>query len=134
MGDYAGRTTFTSGAFAIVAVLAAEALFVTGAAWTYGVRGWTFTSIGLTGMSLFGLAAILDTLTQRVVLEDDRLVVGRFWGSQSYAREQIVQVSDAKGSPTSMRLADGRIVRLPFVGNSMGTSIRAWLKSGGASA
>jgi hypothetical protein len=41
---------------------------------------------------------------------------------------EITHVAEGKGMPTTLRLADGRKVRLPPVGNSLGNSIRAWRK------
>jgi hypothetical protein len=39
-------------------------------------------------------------------------------------------VEEARGVPTMLLLSQGRAVKLPSVGSSLGNSIRAWLKYG----
>ena len=103
-------------------------LFAAGAVMTYSARGWTWVSIGLACATVAGLGAIVESLVLRVRLTDDALLVTDLRGRRRYPLSEIAEVGEAKGAPTSIRLADGRWVSLPAVGSSLGNSIRAWLK------
>jgi hypothetical protein len=107
-------------------------LFVVGAAMTYRERGWNWVSATLACMTVLSVGGIVETLVFRVRLTDDALLVTDLRGRRSYPVADIVGVGEGKGVPTSIRLADGRWVKLPPVGNSLGNSIRAWLKHFGA--
>ncbi len=109
----------------IMSVIAA-ALFTAGALMTYSARGWTWVSIGLACASVAGVGGIVETLVLRVRLTDDALLVTDLRGRRRYPLSEITEVAEAKGAPTSIGLADGRWVRLPAVGSSLGNSIRAW--------
>lgn len=108
--------------------VASTLLFATGAVMTYLDRGWTWVSVGLACATVVGLAAIVESLILRVHLTDEALFVTDLGGRRSYQVGEIVGVGEGKGTPTTLLLADGRRVRLPGVGKSLGNSIRAWLK------
>jgi hypothetical protein len=128
MGAYRGRREFRAGrAMAVVSVLV-TLLFTSGAVMTYRQRGWHWVSVGLACATVFGLGAIVESLVLRVRLTDDALLVTDLRGRRRYDRAEIAAVEEAKGAPTAIRLVEGRWVRLPSVGNSLGNSIRAWLK------
>ncbi|HEX7337137.1 MAG TPA: hypothetical protein VF252_08015 [Gemmatimonadales bacterium] len=95
---------------------------------TYREQGWTWVSLGLAGMTVASLGAIVEALILRVQLTDRALLTTDLRGRRSYPREEITRVEQAKGVPTVIILTDGRVVRLPPVGNDIGNSIRAWLK------
>lgn len=130
MSRYAGRRVFRPGRWVVALVGVSEALFVTGAAWTFAAGGATFTSLGLGFMSLVGLAGLADVLTRRVELADDKLHVKGLWGRRSFARREIAGVREAKGVAPLLLLADGRAVKLPSEVAGLGNPVRAWLKSG----
>jgi hypothetical protein len=128
MGAYRGRREFRAGAGAIVVSVLVTILFGVGAVMTYRDRGWNWVSIGLACATVFGVAAIVEALVLRIQLTDDALVVTDLRGRRFYPVADIAGVEEAKGSPTMLLLASGRVVRLPPVGSSLGNSIRGWLK------
>ena len=103
-------------------------LFATGAAMTYRERGWTWVSIALACMTVLGVAGIVETVLYRVQLTDEALLVTDLRGRRAYPVTNIAGVEEAKGLPTTLILSDGRWVKLPSVGSSLGNSIRAWLR------
>ena len=111
----------------IISVLC-TALFATGAVMTYRERGWNWVSVGLACMTVFSVAGIAETLILCVRLTDDALIVTDLRGRRSYRLADIAGVYEAKGVATTLLLADGTKVNLPSVGNSIGNSIRSWLK------
>jgi hypothetical protein len=127
-GTYRGRRVFRSGRGMIIISVIPAVLFAAGAAMTYRERGWTWLSAGLACATVFGVAAIVESLIIRVELTDDALIATDLRGRRRYPAADIVRVGEAKGVPTSIGLADGRWVSLPSVGSSLGNSIRAWLK------
>jgi len=128
MGAYRGRRDFRAGPGAVVACVLSTMLFATGAAMTYRDRGWNWVSVGLACATMFGVAAIIESLVLRIRLTDDALFVTDLRGRRRYPRTDIAGVEEAKGVPATLLLSDGRWVRLPPVGSSLGNSIRAWLK------
>ncbi len=111
----------------IMSVLAAL-LFAAVAVMTYRLQGWNWVSIGLACATVVGLAGIVESLVVRVQISDDALIVTNLWGRRSYPAAEIARVEESKGAPTAILLVDGRWVKLPGVGSSLGNSIRAWLK------
>jgi PH (Pleckstrin Homology) domain-containing protein len=103
-------------------------LFVAGATMTYRERGWNWVSVVLACMTVVGVGGIIESLVLRVRLTDDALLVTDLRGRRRYDVTDIAGVHEAKGVPTAIQLADGRWVKLPSVGSSLGNSIRAWLK------
>jgi hypothetical protein len=71
----------------------------------------------------------VESLVLRVRLTDDALLVTDLRGRRCYPLTEIAKMEEAKGSPTAILLVDGRWVKLPSVGNSLGNSIRAWIKN-----
>jgi len=128
MGAYRGRREFRAGRAMVILSVFVALLFATGAVMTYRLRGWSWVSIGLACATVVGVGGIVESLVLRVRLTDDALLVTDLRGRRSYPLREITKVEEAKGSPTAIRLADGRWVILPSVGNSLGNSIRAWLK------
>ncbi len=108
-------------------------LFAAGAVMTYRERGWHWVSVGLACMTVVGAGAIVESLVLRVRLTDDALLVTDLRGRRRYPLADITRVEEAKGVPTAILLANGQWVRLPGVGDSIGNSIRAWLKQSGRS-
>ncbi len=128
MGTYRGRRVFRSGPVATAISVFVAMLFATGAAMTYRERGWTWVSIALACMTVLGVAGIVETVLYRVQLTDEALLVTDLRGRRAYPVTNIAGVEEAKGLPTTLILSDGRWVKLPSVGSSLGNSIRAWLR------
>jgi hypothetical protein len=95
---------------------------------TFRERGWSWVSVGLAGMTVLSVAAIVEAVVSRVQLTDEALLVTDLRGRRAYPVTNIAGVEEAKGVPTTLILSDGRGVKLPPVGSSLGNSIRAWLK------
>jgi len=128
MGAYRGRREFRAGRAIIIVSVFVALLFATGAVMTYRLRGWNWVSVGLACATVAGIGGIIESLVIRVRLTDDALLVTDLRGRRRYALAEITSVEEAKGSPTAILLSNGRWVRLPGVGSSLGNSIRAWLK------
>ena len=126
---YEGRRVFTRGRLTVASVCVATALFAAAAVVTFNLRGWNWVSIGMAVAVVFGFAGIVETLVERVVLEDEALVVRRLWGTRRYSIADIERVEEAKGVEPAIRLNNGQWVRLPDVGAQFGNSARAWLRA-----
>jgi hypothetical protein len=130
MAPYSGRRIFRSSPLLLVLLAAAELLFLAGTWVLYRYKGLALTTLTLGGLSVFGAIGLLDALTRRVVLAPDALLVTGLWGRRRYDKGDIVTVSQEKGGPPALKLADGRWARLPpEIGQAIGNSIRAWLKA-----
>ena len=129
MAPYGGRTEFRHGVGFAIMYVAITALFAAGAYSVWRAKGWTWVAIGLAGMAVFSVGAIVETFVERIRLTDDALLVRTFRGTRAYAKADIAAIAEAKGSPPSIRLKDGRWVRLPSLASNLGNSVRAWLKS-----
>ena len=103
-------------------------LFAAGSTMTYRERGWNWVSAGLAAMTLVGIGGIVESRVLRVRLTDDAMLVTELLGRRRYDAADIAGVYEGKGVPTAIQLVDGRLVKLPSVGSSLGNSIRAWLK------
>jgi len=112
----------------VIISLLVTALFAVGAVMTYRERGWNWVSIGLACMTVLSAGGIVENLFVRVKLTDDALVIIDFRGQRRYPKADITGVQEAKGVSPVLLLTNGRWVSLPSVGDSIGNSIRAWLK------
>lgn len=128
MRSYRGRRVFRAGPGAILISVLVTMLFATGAVMTYRARGWNWVSVGLACAAVLSVVAIVEAVVFRVQLTDEALFVTDLRGRRAYPVTDIAGVEEAKGVPTMLILSDGRGVKLPPVGSSMGNSIRAWLK------
>src|SRR5262245_43300876 len=91
-------------------------------------RMWVVPSFAILGA--FFLA---DICLSRIILASDNLRVFSIinFQSRTFARAEIDDVTWEKGGGASLKLHDGRWVRLPSVGRNaqgLANSIRAWLK------
>jgi hypothetical protein len=83
--------------------------------------------------ALFGALWLADLFTTRIVLARDsiRIVSISDFQSRTVPRVEIESVTWEKGCGASIRLRDGKWVRLPSVGRDaqgLTNTIRAWLK------
>jgi hypothetical protein len=112
-------------------VLAAAILFVSGAVFSYLQSDWSWTSLGLAGLSILGGAGVLELVTTRIVLSEDALECNSLWSRRRYAAADIASVTWEWGSGVSVKLTSGGWAKLPELGyNSQGlaNTLRAWLK------
>jgi hypothetical protein len=113
-------------------IAAAAALaFAAGLVFTYRQDGWTWASIAFAGMTLMGVAGILEVASSLVTLHDDALECGTVWSRRRYPVGDIVSVTWEKGAGVVLKLADGGWGKLPELGyNAQGlaNTVRAWLK------
>lgn len=131
MAAYRGRREFRAGPAMIVMSVVVTMLFAAGAVMTYRDRGWHWVSVGLACATVFSVGAIVESLILRVRITDDALLVTDLRGRRRYPVADITRVEEARGAPTAILLVNGQWVKLPSVGDSMGNSIRAWLKQSG---
>lgn len=127
---YNGRRVFRPGLTMLMIMVGCTALFAAGAVMTYRDRGWTWVSIGLATATVgLGFGSIIETLILRIELTDDAMIVTDLRGRRRYAMADIERIEEAKGVPPSLLLKGGRWVKLPSVSNSLGNSVRAWLRA-----
>jgi hypothetical protein len=125
---YKGRREFRAGVAITLLNIAATALFIAVAIVTYRVRGWNWVTIGMAGAVVVGILGIFESLVVRIQLTDDTMIVTDLRGRRRYPVTEIERIEEAKGVPAALLLKEGRWVKLPSVGNSLGNSVRAWLK------
>lgn len=129
MSDQAESRTFRSPRWYVAVVGVAALLFAIGAWYTYSSRGLHLWTLGTLTMAIVGIVAVIEVVVDRVVLTDSALHVIRIWSRRRYDKSQIVSVTQMKGTPVSLKLADGSWAHLPSVAVHPNT-IRAWLRSG----
>jgi hypothetical protein len=83
--------------------------------------------------AIAGAFWLADAITRRIVLGSDRIRIVSIsnFQSRTIARVEVESVTWEKGCGVSIKLRDGKWVRLPSVGrNAQGltNTIRAWLK------
>jgi hypothetical protein len=125
---YNGRREFRAGVAATLLTIAATALFSTAGIVTYRISGWSWLTIGMVVAVIIGVLGIVESLVVRIQLTDDEMIVTDLRGRRRFTVAEIERIEEAKGGPPALRLKEGRWVKLPSVGNSLGTSVRAWLK------
>jgi hypothetical protein len=128
MTDHAGSRVFRSPRWYVALVGVAAVLFAVGAWYTYSSRGLHLWTLGAVAMAIVGIVAVIEVIVDRVVLTDNAIHVIRIWSRRRYEKSQIVGVTQMKGTPVSLKLADGRWAHLPSVALHPNT-IRAWLRT-----
>jgi hypothetical protein len=123
--------TFRSSRWAVGLVAVALLLFAAGLLWFYRTEGLSLKTITFMGLTLFGIAGLIDAITQRIELHDDRIVLVQNLRKRQYARRLFVKATWAKGVPVSLQTTSGEWVSLPGVGASsqgLVNTLRAWIK------
>jgi len=108
----------------------AAVLFAAGAFVSYRALGLSWVTVVFVGLVALGIAGILDALTQRIELHDDRLVIVRNLRRREYPRAMFVKAQWSKGVPVSLQTAAGEWVHLPGVGASsqgLVNTLPAWI-------
>jgi hypothetical protein len=114
----------------VLALIAVFTLVCVAGVWIqYRTRGPGLGLIGAVALVVFGVLAIVETLSLKVELTDDAVHITKWWVRRSYARDSIVRFTNEKGVSAAFLLADGRWVKLPPV-DASGNSFRAWLRAG----
>jgi hypothetical protein len=115
----------------VLAFLAAVA-FLAGAVLLHRLQGWSWVTFAFAGMTVIGIAGLVDAWTMRVELHPEHIVVMRNLRKSSYPRSAFSGVTWGKGVPVSLQQASGGWVQLPGVGPSaqaLVNTLRAWLKT-----
>jgi hypothetical protein len=128
MSDQAGGRVFRSPRWYVMLVGVAAVLFAVGAWYTYSSRGLHLWTLGAVAMAIVGVVAVIEVIVDRVVLTDNAVHIIRIWSRRRYEKSQIVSVTQMKGTPVSLKLADGSWAHLPSVAVHPNT-IRAWLRT-----
>jgi hypothetical protein len=115
----------------IVVSVGCAALFIVVAIVAYRTRGASWVTIVLVGLAIFAAAGVLDVLTQRFELHEDRLIIVRNFRRREYPRAMFVKAQWAKGVPVSLQTTTGEWVQLPAVSGSsqaLVNTLRAWIR------
>ena len=97
--------------------------------WTEGFSWLVLVGCGLSLLCMLGVA---DTLTTRVELRDDSLLIVTNLRSRAYPKSSFAKVAWAKGAPPALQLWEGNWVFLPNAlpgGLGPANILKAWLKS-----
>lgn len=122
---------FRSSRSMIVVSVGCAALFTAVAIVAYLTRGASWVIVGLFALAAFAAAGVLDVMTQRFELHEDRLVVVRNFRRREYPRAMFVKAQWAKGVPVSLQTTTGEWIQLPAVGGSsqgLVNTLRAWIR------
>jgi hypothetical protein len=128
MSGRPGTRVFRSPRGFVALVAVAALLLVAGSWYTYSARGLHWSTIGFIAMAILGVVGVIEVIVDHVVLTEDEIHIIRIWSRRRYAKSQILKVTQMKGTPVSLKLADGRWAHLPFVSVHPNT-IRAWLRT-----
>jgi hypothetical protein len=83
------------------------------------------------GYAVLGAFWLADLFLTRIVLQADGIFIFSEFRSRTVPRAEIESVTWEKGCGASLKLRDGKWVRLPNAGQSpqgLTNTIRAWLK------
>lgn len=130
MSTYAGRTHFRShkrrhvfsyGLLCLCSIIVAAAYVIEGLTWITGL-------IAL--MLPIGVAAVIESHTDYLVIHDRAIELRRTFRRSSVDLESIASISNEKGCPVLIVLEDGNKVEVPDLGVSgIANSLRAWLRA-----
>lgn len=89
---------------------------------------WPIWLLG--GLAVMFVLGLVDAVSSSVRLDPDVLQMRNNFRHRMLKREQLVEVSWAKGCPVSVKDRSGKWTHLPPLGDSsaMANGIRAWLK------
>lgn len=97
----------------------------------YKLDGWTWTTIASVLLVIISIAGLFDTLTSRVILSEDSIIIINNMLRHEYPRDMFVKVTWAKGVPVSLKSKEGKWIRLPEVGKggqALTNTLRAWIR------
>ena len=116
----------------IVVSVTCAALFAAVAIVAYWTGGPAWVTLVLFALTIFAALGVLDVVTQRVELHQDRMVIVRNLRRREYPRAMFVKAQWAKGVPVSLQTTTGEWVQLPAVGGTsqgLVNTLRAWIKT-----
>ena len=90
-----------------------------------------FKIIAVVVYALGGALWLADMFLKRIVLQADGIFIFSDFRSRTVSRAEIDSVTWEKGGGTSIKLRDGKWVRLPNAGQTsqgLANTIRAWLR------
>jgi hypothetical protein len=99
--------------------------------------GWSLLSVASAILAPLSLAGFVDSLTARVKLYPDKLVVVSNLRRREYSRTMFVRATYGKGVPVALQYTTGEWLQLPnSIGGGLGmaNTLRAWLQGGGHAA
>jgi hypothetical protein len=100
-----------------------------GAWWTEGLSWSVLLGCAL---SLLCILGAIDTLTTRVELREDSILIVANLRARVYPKSSFVKVAWAEGAPAALQLQEGNWVFLPKalpVGLGPANTLKAWLKA-----
>jgi hypothetical protein len=116
----------------VVAAMVAAVLFLAVASASYRFNGLSWVTLTLLALVPVGIAGVVDTLTQRIELHREHIVVVRNLRRREYPRSMFVKAQWGKGVPVSLQTTSGQWIHLPGVGSTaqgLVNTLRAWLKA-----
>jgi hypothetical protein len=111
---------------------AAALVFLVVSILSWSASGWSWTTIVALCLVPFAFAGLADTLTSRIELHADSLVVVQNLRRREYPRSTFVDVAWGKGGPVALKRSSGEWLRLPGVGTSnqgLANTLRAWIRN-----
>ena len=124
--------TFRSSGWVKLFALLAALVFLAGAVLCFRAQGWSWMTLLFSALALVAMAGFLDTLTARVELHPDHIVIVRNLRKATYPRATFARVTWGKGVPVSLQSTSGDWVKLPGVGRTapgLANTLRAWIKT-----
>lgn len=117
--------------YAMLAV--AQAMFSAGAIFFRGRPDDRVVWLTFVGLAVFGVVAIAEAATARVVLGETELEIVSNFRRRRYDRADLVRVVGEKGVPVAVERRQGGWIKLPSLGSGPhANTVRAWLRSGSA--
>lgn len=113
--------------YALLAV--AQAMFTAGAIFFRGRPDDRVAWLAFVGFAVFGVVALAEAATARVVLGETELEIVSNFRRRRYDRAGFVRVVGEKGVPVAVECRQGGWIKLPSLGSGPhANTVRAWLK------
>jgi len=111
----------------------AEGMFVAGAVLFWRRPDDRLAWVAFVGIAVFGVVAIAEAATARVVLGETELEIVSNFRRRRYDRAGFVRVVGEKGTPVALERREGGWIQLPSLGSGPhANTVRAWLRPGAA--
>ncbi len=129
---YGGRTSFRPRPTRILWTVVVSIVFAVVTYISYRTEGTNWVTLVLSGMFVFSLAGIVETLTDYMTLEDDEIRFRSTFRTVRIPKQDIEKVEWAAGCGVSVLRKSGKWTEVPDLGHGsqgIANSIRAWLRS-----
>lgn len=124
---------FRTSPWMYVMLAMAQAMFTAGAVFFRGRPDDRWVWLTFVGLAVFGVVAIAEAATARVVLGETELEIVCNFRRRRYDRADLVRVVGEKGVPVAIERRQGGWIKLPSLGSGPhANTVRAWLRSGSA--